>query len=143
MGIPCIPCNYHKPEPIVPFPPYNSNDGYIPPQVNQIIVNLPPSSLGGLFGGSGGNVGGILSGFGQLFSPQWPDNLVATFLPADWLSDNFEVSQEDWWGSEEWSNEWSSEESSNESSDESFDKSSDESSDGSSDESSDEGYDSG
>ena len=44
--IPCIPCNYHKPEPNVPFPPYYSNDGYIPPQVNQIIVNLPPGSLG-------------------------------------------------------------------------------------------------
>lgn len=78
---------HHKPFPIpdhiAPFPvpglrppPHHA----APENVQQVFVEMPESHLPNI---------------GQIFPGKWPENLVAAFVPADWLADHVEINQDD------------------------------------------------
>ena len=84
---------HHKPFPIpapdhigpFPFPGMRPPPPHhaAPENVQQVFVEVPDSHL-------------QLPNIGQIFPEKWPENLVAAFVPADWLADHVQINQDDY-----------------------------------------------
>ena len=74
----------HKPFPlpgnIFPFPAVRPPPYAAPENVQQVSVEMPESHLPNI---------------GEIFPEKWPENLVAAFVPADWLAEHVDFRKDD------------------------------------------------